>query len=157
MSTLPFPNALGKGLGDGVRQGLDRAMKDNEPNKDGWAHTHTDRAIYRDIQQRASFMRQHPTRAENTLCQRLRQKQIGGLRFRRQHPINRFIVDFYCAEAGLIIEVDGAVHDEPGHAEYDEDRQAFLQELGLTVLRFSNAQVIRETDAVVEVIAEMLG
>lgn len=70
----------------------------------------------------------------------LRQKQIGGLRFRRQPPINRFIVDFYCAEAGLVIEVDGAVHNEVGHAEYDEDRL-----------------VMRETDGVVEVIVEMLG
>ncbi len=120
----------------------------------GWAHTHTDREIYDDIKERARFMRQNPTRAEVILWQRLRGKQIDGFRFRRQHPINRFIVDFYCAEARLVIEVDGAVHDEPGHAEYDEDRERFLQALGLTVLRFGNAQVLRETDAVVEVIAE---
>ena len=130
-------------------------MDNSKPNKiDGWAHTHTDRAIYRDIQERARVMRQNPTPAEAILWKRLRRKQIGGFRFRRQHPINRFIVDFYCPQARLVIEVDGAVHDEPGHAEYDEDRQGFLQALGLRVLRFSNAQVIRETDTVVEVIAE---
>lgn len=132
-------------------------MKDNEPKQDGWAHTHTDHAIYREIQERARYMRQNPTPAESILWQRLRHKQIGGFRFRRQHPINRFIVDFYCAEARLVIEVDGSVHDEPGHTEYDDDRQRFLRDLGLRVLRFSNAQVIREADAVVEVIADMLG
>ena len=102
-------------------------------------------------------MRKNLTPAENILWQRLRKKQFGGLRFRRQHPIGRFIVDFYCAEARLVVEVDGGVHDEPGHAEYDEDRQRFLQALGLRVLRFSNAQVINETDAVLEVIAELDG
>ncbi|MYD38702.1 MAG: endonuclease domain-containing protein [Chloroflexi bacterium] len=123
-------------------------------NYKGWAHTHTDRAIHQDIKERARFMRQNPTRAERILWRRLRGKQIGGFRFRRQHPINRFIVDFYCAEARLVVEVDGSVHNEPGHAEYDEDRQRFLQTLGLTVLHFSNAQALRKTDAVVEAIAE---
>ena len=158
LATLPFSNALGKGPGDGVRKGLDSAMKNSEPNnKDGWPHTHTDRAIYRDIQERARLMRQNPTRAEKILWQRLRGKQVGGFHFRRQHPIGRFIVDFYCASARLVVEVDGAVHNEPGHAEYDEDRQRFLQASGLRVLRFSNAQVVGETDAVVEVIAESVG
>ena len=115
---------------------------------------YTDRAISLDIKERARIMRKNLTPAENILWQRLRKKQFGGLRFRRQHPIGRFIVDFYCAEARLVVEVDGAVHDEAGHAEYDEDRQRFLQALGLRVLRFSNAQVINETDAVLEVIAE---
>jgi very-short-patch-repair endonuclease len=79
------------------------------------------------------------------------------LRFRRQHSIGRCIVDFYCAEAKLVIEVDGPVHNQPGYDEYDTDRRRFLQSLGLTVLRFSNAQVLRETDAIVEVIAEVVG
>lgn len=123
----------------------------------GWAHTHTDRAIYRDIKERARYMRQNPTSAERILWRKLRGKQLGGFRFRRQHPIHRFIVDFYCAEARLVVEVDGAVHNEPGHAEYDEDRQRFLHGLGLRVLRFSNTEAINETDAVVAVIAESIG
>ena len=121
---------------------------------EGWAPVYTDRAIYHDIKARARLMRQNPTLAEDILWRRLRRKQVGNLRFRRQHPIGRFIVDFYCAEAKLVIEVDGSVHNEPGHDEYDAERQAFLEELGLNVLRFENTQVLRETDAVVEVIAE---
>lgn len=117
---------------------------------------YTDRAISRDIKERARLLRKNQTHAEQILWKRLRRKQVGGLRFRRQHPVGHFIVDFYCAEAKLAVEVDGSVHDQPGHDEYDEDRQAFLQALGLTVLRFTNAQVIRQTDAVVDVIAEAL-
>ena len=117
---------------------------------------YTDRAIHRDINERARKLRKNLTPAEDVLWQRLRRKQVGGLRFRRQHPIGRFIVDFYCAEAKLVIEVDGSVHRQPGHDEYDADRQLFLEHLGLKVLRFENAQVLQETDAIVEAIAEEL-
>ena len=96
----------------------------------------------------------HPTPAEALLWKRLRHKQIGGFHFRRQHPIVRFIVDFYCAEAKLVVEVDGPVHNEPGHDEYDHDRQAFLEELGLRVLRFPNQKVLQGIDLVVQVIAK---
>ena len=133
-------------------------MVEGDPkNFEGWAHTHTDRAIYRDIQERARVMRKNPTPAERILWRRLRRKQIGGFHFRRQHPISRFIVDFYCAAARLVIEIDGSIHDAAEQREYDAARQAHLEEIGLRVLRFSNAQVIRETDAVVEAIAESVG
>ena len=133
-------------------------MAESDPkNFEGWAHTHTDRAIYLDIRERARFMRGNPTPAENILWQRLRQKQVGGFHFRRQHPIGRFIVDFYCASARLVIEIDGSIHEAPEHREYDEARQAHLEEIGLRVLRFSNAQVINQMDSVVEVIAESIG
>ena len=116
----------------------------------------TDRAIYRDLKERARSMRKNPTRAEDALWQRLRKRQVNGFHFRRQHPIGRFIVDFYCAEAKLAVEVDGAVHNEPGHDEYDDARQEFLEALGLRVLRFDNAEVVSETDGVVSVIAEAI-
>ena len=173
--TNPIPQPLPQRIGEGERRqvtsfnnaavippmpwgdrgGLDRAMAESDPKIfDGWAHTHTDRAVYRDIQERARLMRRNPTPAENILWQRLRQKQVGGFYFRRQHPIGHFIVDFYCAEAKLVIEVDGSVHRQPGHHEYDADRQLFLEHLGVNVIRFDNAQVLQETDAVVEAIAE---
>ena len=133
-------------------------MAESDPKTfDGWAHTHTDRAIYHDINERARFMRQNPTPAERILWRRLRHKQVGGFRFRRQHPIGQFIVDFYCATARLVIEIDGSIHDAPEQREYDAARQAHLEEIGLRVLRFSNAEVINETDAVVEIIAESVG
>ena len=101
-------------------------------------------------------MRRHPTFAENVLWRRLRHRQIKGFHFRRQHPIVRYIVDFYCAEVKLVIEVDGAVHEQPGHDEYDGDRQEFLEALGLRMLRLRNEDVITHTEVVLEVIAEAL-
>lgn len=117
---------------------------------------YTNRAIYRDMKERARHMRKNPTPAEAILWARLRKRQVNGFQFRRQHPIVRFIVDFYCAEAKLVVEVDGSVHDEPGHDEYDANRQQLLDELGLRVLRFSNAQVFNDTDAVLDAIADAL-
>ena len=120
------------------------------------ASTHTDRAIYDDIKERALLMRQNPTPAEAVLWKRLRRKQIRGLHFRRQHPINRFIVDFFCPAARLVIEIDGSVHNDPGQREYDQDRQQFLEQAGFKVLRFTNEQTLRETDAVIEAITRFL-
>ena len=130
----------------------------DSPNddSDGWVDSHTDRSVYHEIRRRAYIMRQNPTPAEDLLWKRLRRKQVSGFRFRRQHPIGRFIVDFYCAKARLVIEVDGSVHDQPGYEEYDAQRQAFLEQLGLRVLRFRNDEVMRRTDAVVEAIGEAL-
>ena len=88
---------------------------------------------------RAREMRQQPTAAEDLLWQAVRRKQLDGLAFRRQHPINRFIVDFYCPAANLVIEVDGPVHQ--GTQEMDEARQEFLEALGLKVLRFRNDEL----------------
>jgi very-short-patch-repair endonuclease len=74
-------------------------------------HTRTTREMWELIKPLARQMRTAQTPAEEMIWQRLRRKQIGGLRFRRQHPIDRFIVDFYCSELRLIIEVDGDIHE----------------------------------------------
>ena len=95
-----------------------------------WTPTHTDRGIYDETKARAKTMRQNPTSAEKALWQRLRRKQLMGFRFRRQKPIDRFIVDFYCREAGLVVEVDEPFHDSPDHKEYDAQRSRFLQAEG---------------------------
>jgi very-short-patch-repair endonuclease len=97
--------------------------------------------------------RREPTEAEKRLWQRLRRKQLG-LRFRRQHAIGRFIVDFYCRSAQLVIEVDGPVHQYT--AEQDAVRQEYLESLGLQVLRFTNEEVRGAEDEVVERIAAVL-
>lgn len=133
---------------------LERKPQPNET--DGWAETHTDRSIYHEIRQRAYTMRQNPTPAEDALWAQLRRRQIGAFHFRRQHPIDRFIVDFYCAKARLVIEVDGNVHDQPGYDEHDSQRQAHLESLGLRVLRFTNDDVMTELPRVLEIIAESL-
>ncbi|MYD10533.1 MAG: endonuclease domain-containing protein [Chloroflexi bacterium] len=121
-----------------------------------WIPTHTNREAYDDIKLRARLMRKQPTPAEKILWRRLRDKQVYGYKFRRQHPIDRFIVDFYCRESGLVIEVDGSVHDSSEAREYDDARQEFLEHRGLTVLRFSNAQVLNDVNSVLHTVSTFL-
>ena len=99
-------------------------------------------------------MRHVPTPSENRLWQRLRNRKLNGLKFRRQHVIGRFIVDFYCAKARLVVELDGPVHEYT--AEQDAIRQDFLEEQGLGVLQFTNAQIGESLDEAVRKITEML-
>lgn len=114
--------------------------------------TYTDRDLWEKLKPLARQMRHDPTLAEERLWKELRGKRLGGYKFRRQHPIDRFIADFYCHEARLIIEVDGPVHDYT--PEQDAVRQAYLESLGLRVLRFANDDVLSEMDGVVERIYE---
>ena len=95
-------------------------------------------------------LRSNMTDAEQLLWQRLRRKQILGLQFYRQKPILNFIVDFYCVAANLVIECDGGQHYTEDGLLADQIRDQTLSELGLLVLRFSNRQILTETDAVVE-------
>ena len=108
----------------------------------------TPSALWEKLKPLARQMRRQPTLAEDRLWQALRGKQARGFKFRRQHAIERFIVDFYCGAAGLVVEVDGPIHDYT--QEEDAIRQAFLESMGLVVLRFSNEDVIDSLDAVLE-------
>ena len=100
----------------------------------------------------ARKMRKTPTPAEDALWQKLRRHQLGA-QFRRQHSMDRYIVDFYCAEAQLVIEIDGSAHDEPNH---DVERQEFLETLGLRVLRFRNADILDNLGDVLAAIRDAL-
>jgi very-short-patch-repair endonuclease len=106
--------------------------------------------IYPPLLAWARELRQPQTPAERKLWARLRDRQLGGLKFRRQHPIGRFIVDFYCAGCGLVVEVDGDTHAE--QVEYDQARTAWLEAQGYHVIRFANRDVHQQTDAVLEAI-----
>jgi very-short-patch-repair endonuclease len=99
-------------------------------------------------------MRKTPTPAEDALWRRLRNRQLCGAKFRRQHPVDHFIVDFYCPEASLAIELDGAIHEQTKEA--DALRQAHLESLGLRFLRFTNDEVINDVDRVLATIAQHL-
>ncbi|GGG38337.1 endonuclease domain-containing protein [Hymenobacter glacieicola] len=101
-------------------------------------------------------MRRHSTEAEDKLWQALRNRQLAGIKFRRQHSIDRYIVDFVCLKHKLIIEVDGEIHNQPDQQDYDAGRSALLQELGYRILRFSNDQVLHELDQVVVTIKSAL-
>ena len=99
---------------------------------------------------RARELRQDATDAEKLLWQLLRNRQLDGWKFRRQHPIGKYILDFYCHEARLAIELDGSQHAETEQAEYDRQRTESLEAEGIRVLRFWNNEVLKETQAVVQ-------
>lgn len=101
----------------------------------------------------ARELRKNPTLAEDTLWQRLRHGKLG-VKFRRQHRIDRFIVDFYAREPRLIIEVDGPIHET--QQEYDAWRQSVLEHLGYRVLRFTNDDVLENVEGVIQVIREAI-
>ncbi len=101
-------------------------------------------------------LRQSQTPAESLLWSRLRNRQLEDRKFRRQHSIGGYVVDFYCAEERLIIEVDGSVHDTPEAKRYDAEREFDLCDLGLTLMRFRNEQVLETIDIVLQKITENL-
>ena len=98
----------------------------------------------------AKSMRHTATDAEQLMWQLLRAKHFMGLKFRRQHVIKPYIVDFYCHEIGLVIELDGSQHGTDDAIEYDAERTKFLETLGLTVVRYWNHDVLGRTDVVLE-------
>ena len=96
----------------------------------------------------AQTLRRRATDEEMLLWKHLRVRQPGGAKFRRQHPFARFVLDFYCHERALAIEVDGGHHFDEAEAARDEQRTRILEAAGLRVLRFSNLEVLQETEAV---------
>jgi adenine-specific DNA-methyltransferase len=98
----------------------------------------------------AKSMRHTATDAEHLMWQLLRAKRFMNLKFRRQHVIEPYIVDFYCHEIGLIVELDGTQHGTDDAIEYDAERTKFLEALDLTVVRYWNHDVLRQMDVVLE-------
>ncbi len=106
--------------------------------------------------EKARELRQGQTPAEEVLWQLLRNRQVCGLKFRRQHQFGDYVCDFYCAEANLVVECDGGVHSTPERQKVDQKRDAYLKSQGLKVLRFPNERVLSNTKAVLGEIAESL-
>ncbi|HEV8533339.1 MAG TPA: endonuclease domain-containing protein [Methylomirabilota bacterium] len=109
-----------------------------------------------ELSQHARGMRHVATDAEMRLWSRLRGRRLAGRKFRRQHPLCGFILDFYCAEAGIAIELDGGGHAMSEQAGYDQERERQLSQNGIRVLRFWDDQALKETDTVLEIIAAAL-
>jgi very-short-patch-repair endonuclease len=103
------------------------------------------------ILQRARDFRHPLTAPEAKVWHGVRNRQLG-FKFRRQRPIGRFIVDFWCAEAKLVIEIDGDTHAAPDQAAYDSARTAWLEERGYKVIRFQAGEVDRNLEGVLEAI-----
>lgn len=103
----------------------------------------------------ARKFRKEQTRSEAILWQYLRNRKHHGLKFKRQHRIGNFIVDFYCRELKLVVELEGGVHEIPDQQEYDAVRFEELQNRGLRILRFKNEEVLNNPDAVLKQITTL--
>lgn len=103
--------------------------------------------------QQARALRQSPTTAEQVLWRHLRNRQLAGTKFCRQHPLGPYILDFVCLEHGLVVEVDGGQHADLQAQAYDRQRPVWLRQQGLRVLRFWNHEVVQQTN---EVLAHVL-
>ena len=102
----------------------------------------------------ARKLRKNMTDAERLLWRHLRNRELGGYKFRRQRPIGPYIIDFVCLEKKLVVEVDGGQH--AGQLELDVKRSDYLKEKGYRVLRFWNNEVLKETESVLTVILSSL-
>ena len=98
----------------------------------------------------ARSLRETATKSEQTLWKSLRNRQLGGYKFRRQHGVTPYVLDFYCAEALLAVELDGDVHGIPEQEKHDRRRDQFLTALGIEVLRFWNEDVRTNLEGVME-------
>jgi very-short-patch-repair endonuclease len=105
---------------------------------------------------KARNLRKKQTSAEQLLWSKLRSRGISGYKFRRQHPFEPYIIDFYCSEAHLAIEIDGGQHSEDEYHRRDVARSEFLEENGVRVIRFWNHEVIENLDEVLAEIAATL-
>jgi very-short-patch-repair endonuclease len=101
-------------------------------------------------------LRNNPTLAERILWHSLQNRRLLGFKFRRQAGIGRYIADFYCPKAKLVVEIDGESHATPETAAYDSIRTDFMRSLGLQVIRFSNHDVLYENIRVLDAIGKYL-
>lgn len=97
----------------------------------------------------AKELRTQGTDAERRIWSHLRAGRLNGHKFRRQHPIGNYIADFYCHSARLVIELDGGQHDSPDAVAYDTQRTQWMETEGVRVVRFSDVEALRDTEAVV--------
>lgn len=95
-------------------------------------------------------LRKNPTDAEACIWEILRDRKLNGYKFRRQHPLTGYVLDFYCPELKLAIEIDGQVHRNAEQIAYDQDRTKILKESGVSIIRFWNSEVINELPSVID-------
>jgi very-short-patch-repair endonuclease len=105
----------------------------------------------------ARRLRREMTPQESKLWHRLRGKQLYGIKFRRQHPVGQFVLDFFCYEHSLAVEIDGHSHYEPRQRVHDQARTEWLAEHGIRVVRFTNQDVDTNIESVLEEIARQCG
>jgi very-short-patch-repair endonuclease len=140
-----FPFPAGKGPGDGFRKVRGRVMRAR--------NIVVGQRVQRVKLERAKELRRSMTPAETALWERLKGNRLARIHFRRQQVIHGFIVDFYCHAAGLVVELDGEVHELRKIS--DAERDVVLESLGLRVVRFENQEVLANLDGVLARITEL--
>jgi len=108
------------------------------------------------LKELARELRKKQTSAEAVLWELIRNRQLLGYKFRRQHQFGDYVADFYCHEASLVVECDGPVHQPNEQWHHDKNRDAFMIGQGVRVLRFTNQQILTETKNVIEKIVRFL-
>jgi very-short-patch-repair endonuclease len=138
-----------------VRERSERGVVSNEPRK---ARSFSMSVKINSPSKRdfRKILRNSSTPAEAVLWKCLQRRQLLGQKFRRQISIDRYIVDFYCPEKNLVIELDGDGHFSPNGNNYDDERTKFLEKQGLTVIRFENDELKENLDGVLETIKAYL-
>ena len=101
-------------------------------------------------------MRENPTEAEKAMWEILRKFRKSGYPFRRQHPIEFYIADFYCHKLRLVIEIDGEIHSERDIHIHDDSRTGEMERFGIKVLRFTNDQILKNSSSVLEQIKNVI-
>ncbi len=102
----------------------------------------------KELIKKRQFLRNNMTKAEIVLWSKLKGKQLNDLKFRRQYSINNYVVDFYCPELKLAIEIDGDVHVFSSRIVYDKQRQKEIEALGIKVLRYTNTDILNNIEGV---------
>ncbi len=110
-----------------------------------------------EVKDKRRALRGRETAAESLLWERLRDQQLAGLKFRRQHSVGVYILDFCCPSCHLAVELDGSSHASPDAQEYDAERTEFLTAFGIRVLRFANHAVYSDIGSVLEKISSAAG
>ena len=127
----------------------------NEP-EGSYGYHWADPFYYKKLKQFALEHRSKPTQAEEIIWELVKSKKLGGYKFRRQHIIDKFIADIVCLDKKLVIEIDGLIHQLPENIESDKDRTEILNQKGFHVIRFSNEEVVHETEKTLEQILKKL-
>ena len=108
------------------------------------------------IFENARFLKKVQTEAEELVWSYVRNRKLDGFKFRRQHPVDRYILDFYCDECKLGVELDGKIHEHYDNPEYDKNRTQDLNALGIKIIRFTNDQVLKDISLVLTEIKKHL-
>ena len=145
-----------KGHGLIQQRNLNASPLPTSPSRGGEEPWNTaDPALYEELKEKAESMRKNPTEAESAMWEMLRGKNLEA-KFRRQHIIGDYIVDFVCLDSQLVVEIDGGYHNDPEQKELDRQRTKFLQSKGFSVLRFTNEEVLGNTDETLGIIKNAL-